>query len=114
MWGLGKHSDPVKGVLRGASGSVPGFGWLCEGKKRTQKWWQMFWLLSVPLYCLTSSTPLPPWSLTLSCQWHVLLFLQRDGKQLYAQLENIFRCGEVCLVTAAARPAYKILEKPFP
>lgn len=73
----------------------------------------MAWLFSVPLCRLASSPPLPPWSLTLSWQWHVLLFLQRDGKQLYAQLENIFRYSEDGLVTAAARPAYEIFGKPF-
>lgn len=60
-----------------------------------------------------SSPPLPPWSLTLSWQWHVLLFLRRDRKQLYAQLKNIFRYREDGLVTTAARPVYEMLGKPF-
>jgi len=103
----------VRGVPRDASTSAPGSGWLWESKRRRQKCLGMAWLLSVPLCRPASSPPLPPWSLTLSWQWHVLLFLPRDGKQLYAQLENIFRCREDGLVTTAARLAYEMLGKPF-
>lgn len=100
-------------MLRGASSIEADFGWPGEGKRRLQKWLAMGWLLSVPLCCSVTSPPLPPWSLTLSCQWHVLLFLRRDGKQLYAQLEIIFRYREHGLVTTAACPAYEIFRKPF-
>lgn len=103
----------MKDVLRGASGAGTAFRWLWEGRRRLQKWQTMAWLFLVPLCCPVSSPPLPPWSLTLSCQWCVLLFLRRDGNQLYAQLKNIFRYKEDGLVTAAACPSCEISRKPL-